>query len=197
MKKTIDKNNHYINMAIIILAVFVLILIGFYLFHLKDDKPPVITNPAVVSNPLEAIITKNTLNGIVNNTAVVKDGIKEFNEKYINYLLNAIGTSNIHKSNIGYGNPRIEILLDNEAWTSELTSNGVITSKGEGDDIDLKVTLSKEEAVKAILSSDSKQFMKDSISSKKTQFEMVAGKVELFSKGYLEMAKNLGYDLQI
>jgi len=65
------------------------------------------------------------------------------------------------------------------------------TIKAGNDNKDLIIILSKEEAVRALLSQDIKQFLKDSVNNGDTKLEIVAGKVELASKGYLAMYKEI------
>ena len=129
--------------------------------------------------------------GVVDREAVVEQGILSFNADYINYLLVAMGVGNLYKSFIGYGNPRVEFVLDGEVWSTELTSEGFNTAQASIDDPDLRISMSKEEAIEALLATDAVGFMKTSVSSGETQVEMIAGKVELGSKGYLTMYTEL------
>ena len=101
-----------------------------------------------------------------------------------------MGVGNLYRSLI-YGNPLVEFNLDDELWSSELIKGGLSTKKQDIDNEDLRVTISKEEAVRALLSPDIEQFMKASVANGRTQIEMVAGYTELFSKGYLKMYKDL------
>ena len=117
---------------------------------------------------------------------VIAQGILEFNEDYINYILVALGVGYLHKSPL-FENPLIEFVLGDEVWSSEVIKGFPNSEKKEIDNEDLRISISKEETVRALLSPDIEQFMKDSVASGDTQIEMIAGKAELFSKGYLEM----------
>ena len=173
----------------------------------------------VLENPLKDIILANTKERVINQKAVIKEGVLNFDQTYINYLFSALGTSYLHKSLFGYGNPKIELVMDSgeskfspdstnpndnsqgfaddETWNSELGDVNNI-QKTASDDPDIRVRMSKEEAVRALLSTDIKQYMKDDVSNGKVQIEMIAGKVELYSKGYLDMYKALtGEDANI
>jgi len=173
----------------VILGIVVLILVvlgGMFLFGFFSGKSQII-----LTNPINSVIVENTNEaGEVNIAAVLAQGIIEFDENYINYILAALGVGNLHKSII-YGNPFIEFSLDNEVWSSELVKGALNTQKQVIDNEDLKVKISKEEAVRALLSPDINQFMKDSVADGGTQIEMVAGKTELFTKGYLDMYSQL------
>ena len=72
-------------------------------------------------------------------------------------------------------------------WFSEIKGGVPNSQRGTTDNEDLRVIISKEEAVQAILAEDVEQFMKQSVDEGRTVLELVAGKVELFSKGYLDM----------
>jgi len=173
----------------LIVAVIILILGAMFFFGFFSKKAG---NEIVIENPLKDIVFANTdpVTGEVNRQAVVEQGIIEFNEEYINYLLVALGVGNLYKSMVGYGNPIVEFIIDEEVWSSEL-GGGLNTVKAESSDEDLRIHISRKEAVEALLSPDIEGFMKQSVSNGNTRIEMVAGKVELASKGYLAMYKEL------
>ena len=181
-----------IKISIIIFSVLLLLLIIFaagYLFK----KPTYVE--VVLENPLKGIVEANTnLNGTIDTSAVIEQAIIEFNEDYINYLLVALGTGYLHNSIIG-GNPFLELVmtddLGNEIWYSEIIEGIPNSFLGEIENEDLRITISKETAVRAILSEDVSQFMKDSSSKGEIGIEMIANKAELFAKGYLDMYNEL------
>lgn len=177
-----------IRILLIIFGVLLILLIVFAAgFFIKKPK----TIEIVLENPLKNIILVNSnAEGEVNIEKVIEQGVMEFNEDYINYILVALGTNYLHNSILG-GNPFLELFLENEVWNSEITNGMPDSRKGQIDNEDLRITMSKEEAVKAILSQDIIEFMKQSVANGNTKIEMVAGKVELFSKGYLDMYKEL------
>ncbi len=185
------KISNFIRVVIVILIIILIVLIAFFIFFNKNKNSNQNLNQVIViENPLKGIVLENTQNGIINQTAIINQGIINFNENYINYLLIALGVSDLHKSSMSYGNPKIEIMLDDEVWNSEL-GDILNTKRGNSDDPDLRIRMKKQDAVIALLSTDIKKYIKDSVLSGNIQIEMVAGKVELFSKGYLDMYKDL------
>lgn len=175
----------------VVLAVIIVIglILGvmFILGFFSGEKTEI-----VLENPLKGIVLANTNEfGQINEQAVIEQGILGFNQDYINYILVALGISNLHKSIINLENPLIEFILDSEVWSSEIIRGIPNSKKQEIDNEDLRISISKQEAVRALLSSDIEQFMKDSVAEGRTGIEMVAGKAELFSKGYLEMYEEL------
>jgi len=170
-------------------AIFIILAIlgGMFLFgFFSGEKTQV-----VLENPLKNIVFANTNEyGQVNEERIIEQAEIEFNEDYINYILVAIGVGVLHKSPL-FENPLIEFNLGDETWSSEIIKGVPNTKKGPIDNEDLRIIISKEEAIKALLSDDIEQFMKNSVDNKNTQIEMVAGQTELFSKGYLDMYEQL------
>jgi hypothetical protein len=175
---------------VVVVLVILLALVGFFLWNFFSGSSGE-GSPIVLENPLKSLIQANmNADGSVNRSDLIEQAVAEFNADYINYLLVVLGANNLHKSYIGYGNPKIEFVVGDEFWNSEL-DGGLTTGRGESDDPDLRISISKEEAVEALLSEDVEDFMKDSVASGRTGVEMVAGKIELGSKGYLEMYNEL------
>ena len=165
----------------------VLIIVFAAGFILKKSKKVEV----IVENPLKGIVLANTNEvGEVDVDEVVQQAVLEFNADYINYLLIALGTGYLHKSPL-FENPLIEFDLEGEIWNSEINGGMPNSQKGGIDNEDLRISISKEEAVTGLLSQDIEQFMKDSVNNGNTQIEMIANKAELFTKGYLSMYKEL------
>jgi len=184
-----------IKVLIITFSILLVLIIAFAAGYILN-KPKMVE--VIIENPMNSIIAENTnAIGQVDSSAVIAQGIIEFDENYINYLLAALGTGYLHKSIIG-GTPILELVLtddsSNEIWNSEIIKGSPKSSMGRVDNEDLRITLSKEEAVKAILSLDVTGFMKDSVVAGNIQMEMIAGNTELFAKGYLDMYNALGVE---
>jgi hypothetical protein len=136
---------------------------------------------------MKGIIISNTNEaGEVNGQAVLEKGILEFNEDYIIYLLVSLGANNLHKSYVGYGNAEVDLIIDEETW-SAIISDSLKVSRGVSGDPDLRISMSREEAVRALLSANVQDYMKNSVNNGDTKLEQISNKVELGSKGYLAM----------
>lgn len=167
---------------IMVFAIVLVLLTAFLAGFFTNGKIEI-----VLENPLKDIVFANTNEkGEVDFAAVLAQGVLEFDEDYINYILVALGVGYLHKSLL-FENPLIEFVLGEEVWSSEIIKGMPNSKKGEIDNEDLRIIISKQEAVRALLSSDIEQFMKDSVAEGRTGIEMVAGKAELFSKGYFKM----------
>ena len=178
----------FIKIILIVLVLVIILVVVFSSGYLLN-KPENIE--IIIENPLTNLVLKYTDNsGVTNKEAVIEQAVIEFNEDYITYILVALGTSYLHSSFLKE-NPVLELVLDEETWSSEIIDGMPYPILGESDNEDLRITMSKEEAVEALLSKDIRQFMKDSVYNKNTKIEMIAGKTTLFSKGYLDMYKEL------
>ena len=176
-----------IKVLLVIFAVILILLIVFAAgFLIKKPKIEI-----HLENPIAGLVLRYTNEaGLTNKTAVVEEGVIEFNEDYINYILVALGTGYLHKSPL-FENPLIEFDLGGDIWNSEVIDGMPNSKRGSIDDEDLIIRISKEEAVEALLADNIEEFMKESVKNGNTKIEMIAGKAELFSKGYLEMYKQL------
>ena len=174
-------------LIIIFVGILILIIVSAAGFILKKSEKVEV----VIENPLKDIVSLNTnVIGEVNVEAVVEQAVLDFDAGYINYLLISMGTGYLHNSLL-FGNPLIEFVLEGETWNSEIKDGVPNSQKGGIDNEDLRITLSKEEAIRGLLSQDIEQFMKNSVNNGNVQIEMIANNVELFSKGYLTMYKEL------
>ena len=182
-----------ISRFIIILTLIISIMAVIFLIGFLVNKPPIINqNRIVIENPLKDIILTNTNEqGQANKQQIFDQAIQEFDKDYINYILLALGVNKLKKSLIGYGNPKVEFKIDEEIWSSEIIDQALNTQKSSIDDPDVRFHMPKSEIVESLLSSDINQFVIQSVSSGNTQLELLAGKPELLSKGYLGMYKDL------
>ncbi|MFA5174193.1 MAG: hypothetical protein WC438_03350 [Candidatus Pacearchaeota archaeon] len=181
-------------LVIIGILIFLIYYAIYGLFFKETDK-------IILENPTSNIVLKYA--GVGNNLneeqtqEVINEALLEFNKDYINYILVALGIHNLHKSPT-FENPKIEILLGEDVWSSEIIKGVPNTQNSWIDDEDIKITLSKEEAVKAILSSNIESFIRKSVSNGNIKIEMIAGKPELFGKGYLTLYKDLtGEEIEV
>jgi len=173
--------------GVILAAVF---FIGFFL------REPV--NQITIENPLKNIVFSNTNEaGEVNKEAAIEQGITEFNKDYIIYLLASLGTNNLHKSYAGHGPAKINLIIDDETWNAQI-NKGLSVNPQAIQDPDLIIKMSKQTAVEALLSSNIQGYLKSSVGNGNTKLELVAGKIELASKGYLSMYSQLtGEEIQV
>jgi hypothetical protein len=130
-----------------------------------------------VQNAGDGEIIQNTLGDNKNYTRV--DAL------LIALMLAEFGAGKLHRNPIGFEKPIICIKIDNREYIGVISKN--IEVKEEicsGQDINI---ISSEQEILSIINGDSANAVKDSVSSGKTKISLVAGKVELLAKGYMEI----------
>ena len=187
----------FIFILIIITFIFFILGILFY-FGIFSHKFIKDNNSSVqLENPINKIIFKNQdSRDFVKRELIIEQALFEFNEEYINYLLIALKVKNLHKSTIGYGNPIIQLSIDEEYWVTEINGDEIITNKGISKEKDLIIYITKRRAIEALLSLSIEESIKGLAINGEIKMELISGKVELGSKGYLKMYTELtGKDL--
>jgi len=191
-----DKRAGLKRFAKVFLVILVLGLICFAIAYTIFDvfiakENPEGINLIVLNNPLKSIISSNTNSeNITDKEKIIEEGVLEFNESYIDYILIALGVENLHKS-VTLENPKIEVWLDGEVWNSEIVSQIPETKKGEIEEEDIRLKLTKEVIVKAMIEENLKTTIKNSVINGEISIEQIAGEAELFSKGYLNLYNSL------
>ena len=85
----------------------------------------------VLENPLKDIVLRHTDEaGVVDEVAVVEEGVMEFNGDYINFLLISLNINVLHKNPLTFENPFVELILDDEVWNSEIIKGFPNSQKG-------------------------------------------------------------------
>ena len=173
----------------ILVIMIVAILAVFFFIKFKTKLTP---EKQFIENPLKEIIQANTnAEGKINKDKLIEQALENFDENYINYILISSGVNELHKSLIGHGNPSIELVINNEMWDVEMNDGNLITKKSSTDNEDFKVYISKEQIINALLSEDPAKFLKDLFLDGSIKAEVMTGKTEILSKGYLGMYQKL------
>lgn len=117
---------------------------------------------------------------IINKSSTI--GIGE-----INYMLRKIGAANLHNPPLSKDTPKIEVRIDERVFNTEVVDGKFYTNKGEIENEDIRIRSSNNEFVDIVLAKNLNQAIQDSVSSGRTRIEMVAGKLKLAAKGYLQI----------
>jgi hypothetical protein len=173
---------------LLVISVIFFVLLATFLSGFLMRKPNV---KIYLENPIAGIVLKYTDEfGVTNKALVIEEGVMDFNEDYINYILVGLGVNYLHSAPL-FGNPVIEFNLEGEIWNSEIIRGAPQSKIGSINKKDLIITISKQEAVESLLCENIEDFMKNSVKKGNTKLDLVAGKTALFSKGYLDMYKKL------
>lgn len=158
----------------IILLIFLVVVLFFY-FATASPSSPKTEN--IVNNPMEGMAFQQAMAG--------------FNEDYVNYVVFAIGGWKLHNPPLSSEIPKIKLIVDEEVYISEIKKGKVTTEKREGENEDIIITTTKNEIVNAILSENTKEYIKNSVEQGKTNLELRASYTNLFSKGYLGLYEEM------
>ena len=172
-------NNKGVSKIIFLLIVFIvlaLIFLGWFLFRTYTDSR------IARSLPEDG---ENVLNPVANLS--IEEAASKFDDSYIFYLLRIIGASKLHSS-LAYGNPKIELHLEQMKYNVELSDNKIVLNNGEINNEDIIIRTNKVEIIKML---KDKGYVISSFNSGKSSIELVAGNIELYSKGYLDLYNNL------
>lgn len=122
-------------------------------------------------------------NVIVDKTQV---GIEQ-----VNFLLYTIKAYNLHNPPLSKNTPKIEIVIDNEVFSSEIIKGKILTERKTIENADIKIKTGKSEFLRILSSNDIKKAVQESAEAGNLEIEMLAGKLELASKGYLNVYKEV------
>ena len=153
-------------LIIVLLIVLALAILIFLLFFAPKNQPPI--------NPNAANVDKTQV------------GINQIN--LLPYNIKAYG---LHNPLLSKNTPKIEILIEDEAFNSEIIDNRIKTQKEAIDNEDIMIKTSKNEFLKILNSKDIKKAVQESAETGNLDIEMLAGKLELASKGYLNVYKEV------
>ena len=125
----------------------------------------------------------NPVQGLSDEEAVAK-----FNEGFVLYILQSIKAYNLHNPPFSSDTPKIEFVMENEIYNTEVINKNIKVRKGSMSNEDIRITTTKQEGVKMLRN---RSYIEASFNNGNSGFEMVAGKVKLFSKGYLDLYEEL------
>lgn len=121
-----------------------------------------------------------------NNISISEE--KNLSTEHISYILNEMGAYQLKSYQ---GNPKIEIQVDDEIFSSEIIEGNITTKKGGAEDEDIKITTRKDEVFAIIDSENPKDYIKESVSSGRTSITLASSYTKLFARGYLNLYQEI------
>jgi len=109
----------------------------------------------------------------------------------INLILYNIKAYELHNPPFSSNTPKIEFVIEDEIYNTEIVKGKIITKKEGIENPDLKIIMPKEEFLFILNSNDLKKSLQDSVSNGNTKIEILAGNTELFVKGYLSLYQEI------
>ena len=112
-------------------------------------------------------------------------------EIQIYLLLYSIKAYELHSPPLSSNTPKINIAIGNQEYQAEVIKGQISIQKGLLENPDLKISCQEDEFIKILNSQNFNLALQDSVKSGKTGIEILAGKTELFTKGYLTVYKEV------
>ncbi|MBS3088235.1 hypothetical protein J4402_00475 [Candidatus Pacearchaeota archaeon] len=168
--------------VVLIILIFVLaglIVMGIVLYSSSKEK-----------DYTEIYSERNASGNFVNPAASLtnEEAIAAFDESFVYYLLVNIKAYNLHEPLASSDTPKIELYIGEDIFNAEVKDGEIDVNGGEIEGEDIIIRTSKEEAVEM---TREKNYIKSSFENGKSSIELVSGKTELFSKGYLKLYTEL------
>ncbi len=170
------KKSGWIILGVVALLV---ILFGIVLFYFFFYAPPV---PSTTGGSI-SIQVPNPLAG--HNDS---DALARFNEMYIRYLLAMVNANRLHNPPLSSNIPKMNFYIDNETFHATVYKGLVGVARGEVTGEDVRIHTTKLEVIKMLKDPANIPL---SFSNGGSSIEMVAGKLSLASKGYLQLFQSL------
>ena len=117
-----------------------------------------------------------------------EEAISEFNESFVYYLLYSIKAYNLHNPPMSNDEPKIEIIVDDQAYNARIVEGAIIVNGGSIEKKDIVITATKEEAIKML---QDRNYIAQSFSNGKSNIDLIESKSTLFAKGYLSIYHEL------
>lgn len=146
-----------------------------------------------IKNPISEFSLNSNNFSIGENKSLVIDNniLSDVNksliqESLINYASVILKLYNLHNIPFTSINPKVQVTIDSDSYYVEIVKGNIIIETGQISKPDITITTTRDEILKI---ADNNDYAKDSISSGKTNIELTANKLVLFSKGYLGLYK--------
>ena len=133
----------------------------------------------------EAILTGHIVNPAEGLS--VQEAESEFDEDFVHYLLVSLRAYNLHATPDG-ALPEIEVIVDDSSYTALVIEGRISVHKWKAEQPDLRLTMSKEEAVRILRDSST---IPDSFALGAIRFEKIADGSTLLFKGYFKVYPSL------
>ena len=165
------------SIVLFIAIYFIILLIGvviFFSFYSNYKKNTNTENRNIIVNPAEGLS--------------LGEAVKKFDDGFIYYLLVSIKAYNLHEASFSDDFPKIKIMLGDEIYYGKVQEGKIYSGAGDIEDEDIVIYSSKEEIVKIM---QDKEYAKESFREGRSKIELKSNKLELYTKGYLDMYDEL------
>ncbi len=114
-------------------------------------------------------------------------GSLQINENVIGYILAKFGVNNLHNPPLSKDTPKIEVIIGDKTYNAEVIKGSINVAQGQIENEDIKILMARQDVINIINSTSPSDTISNSVNEGTIQFEIVASKTKLFSKGYLSL----------
>ena len=111
----------------------------------------------------------------------------EITSNVVGHVLNLLGAKELHNIPLTSKTPKIEILVDDQTFNSEIKKGNIITSLGTTGEKDIKISMTRRNVIDIINSTMPSEVITAAINDGSMNLELEASKTTLFTKGYLSL----------
>lgn len=176
-----EKEKKVLDVPLIVISVFgivtLILVISFIYFSING--PNYTENYREKSGGIKNI----TEFKIINNA-----NLSNSQEEMVRYISIVLKLYNLHEIPYTTITPKIQVYINEDSYFVEIVKGDIIINKGETSEKDIKIKTTLDEMIKM---KENENYAKESISSGKTTIEKIANDFTLFSKGYLNLYKEL------
>ncbi len=154
----------------------VLLFIGMLFFYFAMFKP------ARINSEFEKTLA-NPASNLTNEQVV-----EVFDERFVQYLLYSIKAYELHNPPLSSDTPKMEIVAGEDVYNAVIIDGVIEVGKGPLKNKDIVIKTSKIEVAKMLKDQD---YVTKSFFEGMSTIDLVAGKTNLFAKGYLNLYTQL------
>lgn len=171
-----EKRGRLVLFLLIVISIIFVTIFIFYmvLFSSNPSKSPISEGEITLMNPAENL--------------TLEEAIIKFDSSFVKYVLHSIKAYNLHNSPLSSEDPKIEFKVDDDIYSAVVQNSVIIVYGGPIDNPDIRISTTKEEAVKM---TESKEYIQQSFLDGRSEIELLASKTTLFAKGYLGLYTEL------
>ena len=200
-----EKEEKVVNLPAIILSIFgiIVLALGVYVFlalHGHDYTPTYSKriSEGIIQNPIAELqfskvnytgnqknsTANQTLSDIIHVENISGVNLSNLETKSINYMSVKLYLYNLHNIPLTDDNPRIQVYLDNSAYSIQVINGEIYVNAGILNNPDVIIRTTMDEVSKIV---DNPEYAKSSIFSGKTSVQIAGSPINLLLKGYAKL----------
>lgn len=127
----------------------------------------------------------------INQNTQAKGNITEVAPEHITFLLNEMKAYKLHNPPLSKNTPKIKTIIDSSVFSSEVKKGKITTTNSDTNEPDIIIKTDKQTFLDIVNVDNPITAIQQEVNKGHMQIELVAGKTELFTKGYLSLYKEI------